>query len=202
MISDPYASNATVASALGTLGGTSPGGVINVQWNAAPVVLQPGTYSSITTNFWTNFGSTSAVTFAPGTYYVNGNVSLSGYVAGSGVTIVASGTVQINAGTVSLTAPLAQATSGIPGMLLMGSTASGFTLISGGNTATLAGVIYFPRAPLTVTGGVTATSANCLEVIASTVTITGGSTMGGTCQSFGATSFAATPALTTVALVQ
>ena len=201
-ITDPYANNAAVTAALGNLGGSSPGGAINVQWNATPVVLQPGTYSSITTNFWTNFGNTSAVTFAPGTYYVNGNVNLSGYVAGSGVTIVASGTVQINAGTVSLSAPLAQATSGIPGMLLIGKTSSAFTLISSGNTATLAGVIYFPNAALTITGGVTATSANCLELIASTVTITGGSTVGGTCQTFGATSFSATPALTTVALVQ
>ncbi len=201
-ISDPYASNAAVAAALAGLGGASPGGAINVQWSPAPVVLQPGTYSSITTNFWSNFGSTPAVTFAPGTYYVNGNVSLSGYVAGSGVTIVASGTVQIGAGAVSLTAPLAQAAGGVPGMLLIGTTTSAVTLISGGNTATLAGVIYFPHAPLTVTGGVTATSANCLEVIAATVTITGGSSLGGTCQSFGAASFAATPALTTVALVQ
>lgn len=201
-ISDPYATNAAVTAALGNLGGSSPGGAINVSWNPAPVVLQPGTYSSITTNFWTNFGSTSAVTFAPGTYYVNGNVSLSGYVAGSGVTIVASGTVQIAAGTVSLSAPLAQATSGIPGMLLIGKTSSAFTLISSGNTATLAGVIYFPNAPLTITGGVTATSANCLELIASTVTITGGSSLGGTCQTFGATTFSATPGLTTVALAQ
>ena len=201
-IGDPYASNAAVTSALGNLGGSSPGGAINVQWNAAPVVLQPGTYSSITTNFWTNFGSTSAVTLSPGTYYVNGDVNLSGYVAGSGVTIVASGKVQIAAGTVALSAPLAQATSGIPGMLLIGKTSSAFTLISSGNTASLAGVIYCPNAPLTITGGVTATSANCLELIAYTITITGGSTVGGACQSFGATSFSATPALTTVALVQ
>ena len=202
MIADPYASNAAVTSALGNLGGASSGGAINQQYSATPVVLQPGTYSSITTNDWTTFSNAAAVTLAPGTYYVNGNVNLSGYVAGSGVTIVASGTVQIAAGTVSLSAPLAQATSGIPGMLLIGNTSSAFTLISSGNTATLAGVIYFPNAPLTITGGVTMTSAGCLELIASTVTITGGSSLGGTCQTFGATSFSATPALTTVALAQ
>ncbi len=201
-ISDPYASNSAVSTALAQLGGASSGGAINVQWNPTAVVLQPGTYSSITTNFWTNFGNTTAVTFSPGTYYVNGDVNLSGYVSGSGVTIVTSGKVQINAGSVSLRAPLAQAITGIPGMLLVGNTSSAFTLISSGNTATLAGVIYFPNSALTITGGVSATSANCLELIAYSVTITGGSSVGGTCQSFGATSFSATPGITTVALVQ
>ncbi len=199
-ISDPYGSNAAVTAALAKLG--SGGTAINQGWAANPVVLQPGTYSSITTADWQTFGNATAVTFAPGTYYVNGNVSLSGYVAGSGVTIVASGTVQIQAGTVSLSAPLATATQGIPGMLLVGKTSTGFTLISSGNTASLAGVMYFPNAPVTITGGVTATAAGCLELIASTVTIGGGSTVGGNCSSFGATSFSATAPVTVVALVQ
>ncbi len=199
-IADPYGSNSTVQSALGQLG--SGGSALNIGWAANPVVIQPGTYSSITTSDYATFSNATAVTFAPGTYYVNGNINLQGYVAGTGVTIVASGTVQIGAGTVALSAPLAGASSGIPGMLLIGKTSSAFTLISSGNAANLAGVMYFPNAPLSITGGVTATAAGCLELIASTVTIGGGSTVGGNCSSFGASTFSGTAPITYVALVK
>ena len=201
-IPDPYASNSAVTTALGKLGGSSPGGAINIGWAANKVVLQPGTYSSITLADWATFGSGSAVTFAPGTYYVNGDVNLSGYVAGSGVTIVASGRVMINAGTVSLSAPLAGASSGIPGMLLVGNTSQAFTLLSSGNTASLVGVIYFPKAAVSVNGGVTANNTGCLEMMAATISVSGGTMLGANCAAYGAATFSATPGITSVALVE
>jgi hypothetical protein len=96
---------------------------------------------------------------------------------------------------------LAGATSGIPGIVLAGSGASSFD-IGGGSNVKLTGVVYFPKAALTVSGGVAAGSSGCLELIANTVTLTGGSTFGSACSTYGATSFSALPPVTIVALVQ
>jgi Flp pilus assembly protein TadG len=125
-ITDPYAGNGTVQAALTTL--SAPGankGAINLGWTPTAQTLQPGVYTSITLADW---GPT--VTFAPGTYYVTGNVSLvGGTIVGSGVTIVTGGQFTISNGvTVSLSAPLANATAGIPGMLLAGTASSAFNL--------------------------------------------------------------------------
>jgi hypothetical protein len=191
-----------VQTALGKLSG-STGTAINVGWNASPVVLQPGTYSSITLADWASFPNSAAVTFAPGTYYVNGPVNLQGgTIAGSGVTIISSGAVNISNGvTVKITAPAANAALGIPGILMAGTTSSAFNF-GGGASVAMSGVLYFPNAALTVSGGVSYGATSCLELIASTVTITGGASVGGNCATFGATSFSATPSQTTVALVQ
>ena len=173
-------------------------GAINLGWTATNQTLQPGTYTSITLADW---GPT--VTFAPGVYYVRGNVNLTGgAIAGSGVTIVTSGQFNISNGvSVTLSAPLANATSGIPGMLVAGTTGSTFN-IGGGASVSLAGVIYFPNAAVSVGGGVSSGSAGCLEVIAYTVAVSSGASVGGNCASFGATSFSGTAPVTTVALVQ
>ena len=204
-ISDPYASNSAVQTALGNVSSSGGGSAVNVGWNANPVVLSPGTYSSISVSDYQSFANSATVTFQPGTYYVNGPISLSGTsIAGCGVTFVTAGTVTINGGTVvNLSAPLANATSGIPGMLFAGnSTTPSSNFVTGGASVSLTGVIYFPNAALTISGGVKANSSNCLELIANTITLTGGSTFGSTCTSYGATTFSATPPVTFVALVQ
>nr|WP_294521399.1 TadE/TadG family type IV pilus assembly protein [uncultured Rhodopila sp.] len=198
-IADPYAGNTMVQSAFVQVAASgSNKGAINLGWTATNQTLQPGTYTSITLADW---GPT--VTFAPGVYYVNGNVNLSGgTIAGSGVTIITSGQFTVSNGvSVTLSAPLANATSGIPGMLVAGTTGNAFS-IGGGATASLAGVIYFPNAAVSVSGGVSASSAGCLEVIAYTIAVSSGASVGGNCASFGATSFSGTAPATTVALVQ
>jgi len=204
-ISDPYASNSAVQTALSNVSSSGGGSAINVGWNANPVVLSPGNYSSITVSDYQSFANSATVTFQPGTYYVNGPISLSGTsIAGSGVTFVTSSTVTVNGGTVvNLSAPLANATSGIPGMLFVGnSTTPSNNFVTGGSSVSLTGVIYFPNAALTINGGVKANSSNCLELIANTITLTGGSTFGSTCSSYGAATFSATPPVIFVALVQ
>ncbi|MDR3522895.1 MAG: polymer-forming cytoskeletal protein [Acetobacteraceae bacterium] len=202
VIADPYATNSTVQNALSTVSSGSGGSAINVGWNANPVVLSPGTYSSISVSDYQSFSNGATVTFQPGTYYVNGPISLSGTaIVGSGVTFVTSGTVSISAASVTLSAPLANATTGIAGMLFAGSGATSFD-IGGGSNVSLTGVMYFPRAAMTISGGVKAGSSGCLELIANTVTLTGGSTFGSTCTSYGAATFSAVPPVTIVALVQ
>ncbi len=198
-IADPYASNAAVQNAFTQVAASgSNRGAINLGWTATNQTLQPGTYTSITLADW---GPT--VTFAPGIYYVQGNVNLNGgTIGGSGVTIITSGQFNISNGvSVTLSAPLASATSGIPGMLVAGTTSSAFN-IGGGATVSLAGVLYFPNAAVSVGGGVSSSSAGCLEVIAYTVAVSSGASVGGNCASFGATSFSGTAPVTTVALVQ
>jgi hypothetical protein len=198
-IADPYASNSVVQNAFTQVAASgSNKGAINLGWTPTNQTLQPGTYTSITLADW---GPT--VTFAPGVYYVKGNVNLNGgTIAGSGVTIITSGQFNISNGvSVTLSAPLANATSGIPGMLVAGTTGSAFN-IGGGATVSLAGVIYFPNAGVSVGGGVSSGSAGCLEVIAYTVAVSSGASVGGNCASFGATSFSGTAPVTTVALVQ
>jgi hypothetical protein len=198
-ISDPYADNGTVQTALAQL--SAPGsskGAINLGWTPTAQTLQPGVYTNITLADW---GPT--VTLAPGTYYVTGNINLvGGTIVGNGVTIIAGGQFNISNGvTVSLSAPLANATAGIPGMLLAGTTSSTFEF-GGGAAVSLTGVIYFPHAALSIAGGVSSTSSQCLEIIANTVAVGGGASVGGNCQSFGATPFPATPPITNVVLVQ
>jgi Flp pilus assembly protein TadG len=198
-IADPYASNAVVQNAFTQLSVPGSGyGAINLGWTPNNQTLQPGVYTSITLADW---GPT--VTFAPGVFYVKGNINLSGgTINGSGVTIITTGQFNISNGvSVTLTAPLANATSGIPGLLVAGTTTTSFG-IGGGATVTLAGVLYFPNAAVSVNGGVSASTAGCLEVLAYTVAVTAGASVGGNCSSFGATSFSGTAPVTIVALVQ
>ena len=197
-IADPYAGNTMVQSAFVQVAASgSNKGAINLGWTATNQTLQPGTYTSITLADW---GPT--VTFAPGVYYVKGNVNLNGgTIAGSGVTIITTGQFNISSASITLSAPLANATIGIPGMLVAGTTGNPFN-IGGGATVSLAGVIYFPNAAVSVGGGVASSSAGCLEVIAYTVAVSSGASVGGNCASFGATSFSGTAPITTVALVQ
>ena len=202
VISDPYGANVAVQSALSKVSSSGGGTALNVGWNANPVVVSPGTYSSISVSDFQSFSNNPTVTFQPGTYYVNGDINLQGTaIVGTGVTFVTSGKVSISAASVNFTAPLAGAVSGIPGIVIAGNGSTAFD-IGGGSNVKLTGVVYFPKTAITVGGGVAAGSSGCLELIANTVTLTGGSTFGSTCATYGATSFSALPPVTIVALVQ
>jgi len=191
---DPYASNTAITAAFNSLSGTK-GTAFAGTWQAS--TLSPGTYSSISSG-------SGAMTLNPGLYIVNGNINIGNgaAVTGTGVTIVTSGTVSFGGGaTVTLSAPLANATSGgIPGIVIAGNSTSTDTL-SNGMKPTLTGVVYYPNGTMAISGGVNVGNS-CLEVIAGSVSVSNGSGFGASCTNYGATTFFSLSGTQSTALVQ
>ncbi|WP_246396367.1 pilus assembly protein TadG-related protein [Gluconacetobacter tumulisoli] len=109
--------------------------------------------------------------FNPGVYYISGDFNVNGNVslAGTGVTFITNGNININGSAdVSLSAPASGATAG----LLFGSKSSAYQL-NGGSSVHLTGAIYMPNANLLVNGGNSATGT-CLLIVAANVTFNGG----------------------------
>ncbi len=193
-VADPYASNSTLNAAFAQLAGTANKSAVNA--NAAGTTLTAGIYPSFT------IGGVGVVTLSPGLYVVKGDIQIgnSGTLTGSGVTIVNNGTVGINgAAKVTITAPtVASATlNAVPGILFANNVNNTATstmtgLISAGGTATLGGVIYFPKSNFAISGGAFSGggASSCLEIIANAISITAGATMTNTgCSAMGAASF-------------
>jgi hypothetical protein len=179
VLADPYASYSPVTTAIGHL---SPGsGPTIAITGTTSESIGPGPYSSISVSH------SASLTLSPGTYYVNGDISIvgNGTLTGSGgVTIVTSGNVTFsNSATITLTAP----TTGIPGVVLI-STTTGQLAFSGAVAPALTGVVYAPQATLNVSNGASV-AASCLEYIVYNATITGGAALSGNCSSLGALSF-------------
>ena len=161
--------------------------------------VYPGSYSSITLTNGAN------VTFNPGTYYINGAINMGGAVVvnGTGVTIVFTGAMATtNGATVNLTAPLANAAVGIPGVALIG-TSSNSINFGGGSAITMTGVLYAPNAPLTLSNGFATSSSTCSIVIANSIAMTGGTKLANNCTtSSGVKSLAVPVGTATVVLVK
>jgi Flp pilus assembly protein TadG len=116
----------------------------------------PGTYSSIDI-------TGGNVTFAPGTYYVNGNFTINGNanVSGTGVTFyINQGSVTINGtGNVVLSAPAAGSGATYPDILFYQNPAdTSAATIVGTSGSSFTGALYFPSATLTFGGTSTNTS--------------------------------------------
>ena len=196
-LANPYANNTAINSDFAAL---SPGsGSAYNLGNGANTSMSAGTYSSITV------GGGAMLTMNPGLYMVNGNVSIANgaSVTGSGVTIITSGTVSFGGGaSVTLSAPTPITASGgsIPGILIAGNSTSTDTL-SNGMKPTLTGVIYYPNGTIAVSGGV-GVANGCLEMIAGSLSITNGASFGGSCTSYGATTFSSLPGTSSYGLVQ
>ena len=114
-----------------------------------------GTYSSISIN-----GGT--VTLQPGTYIVNGNLTINGNanVTGTGVTfyITNGGSVTINGtGSVQLTAPTTGTYAGI--LFYQDPSDTSAAKVNGTSTSFFQGSLYFPKASLDFSG--TATTGVC-----------------------------------------
>ena len=171
------------------------GGVLNV--SGTPIAQPGGTsfgpapagsvYSSL------NFGS-NTYTLSPGIYYVAGSVSFggNGSVSGSGVTIIATGSIKADGGsTLNLSAPTSGPTAG----LLFGSMSVGAGVAFDGNsTQNLTGAIYMPNGSVTITGSTNwpndstdgTSLSNCLISVAQSVTFAGSSSFAASgCASFG-----------------
>ncbi len=162
-----------------------PGDNIN-----SSVTLSPGTYcGGIKIS-----GSNTNVTFDPGTYVIDGGgltISSGGTVSGSGVTFYLTGVnkaasnpqdyggVNINGGTVNLSAPCNSSGGGIEGMLFFQdrSITSGVGSVINGNTAsTFTGAIYFPTTSLQYAG--TSGADQYTYLVSDTLTITGTTSIG------------------------
>lgn len=188
-IDDPYASDTDITSKFSSL---HPGTGTAFTGTWQPSTLNPGTYSSITSG-------SGNITLNPGLYVVNGNINVGNGAAfsGTGVTIVTSGTVTFGGGSVvTLSAPLAQSTSGgIPGVLMAGN-GTGTDTLSNGVQPTLNGLVYFPNGTMALAGGVK-TSNSCLEVLAGSITVSNGATLGSSCDNYGTKTFDSLPSTTT-----
>lgn len=199
-IGDPYAANTAVQGALKALS-PGTGSAVSVNSNKSQSI-SPGTYS-----VWNVKGT---LALSPGTYYVNGDISVGaqGGITGSGVTIVTSGMVNATGGaTLALSAPTKDATNGIPGIVIAGA-GRGTMSVLGNSTSMLTGLIYLPAASLKFGGDSSAAGTGCTEVIATTVTLVGTTDMAANCSGFiggagsGMVPFTSNPGPPPVALVQ
>jgi hypothetical protein len=179
-----------------------------------------------------SFGNGNNVTFNPGVYLINGEdnqhnaftVQTGATVSGTGVTIIATGTggnggnatnsgaINIQGGTVTLTAPTASVTppggpaSGVPSGLIFYQDPSvvdsqsnkGNSTITASSNDTLTGAIYAPAKNVTFTGNST---SNCTVVIADTMTFIGTSSMTAT-QSACSTAGVGAPTVLTLGLAE
>ena len=151
--------------------------------------LFPGTYSGM--NLKGN------VTLTAGTYIINGgslNISSGAFVAGTGVTIVLTGsnpntiaTVAINGGAqISLTAPSEGIFEGVlifqDRRALDNDSGGSINKINGNASSKLQGAIYIPSQALEFTGNSTM-NIDCLQFVARRLVFTGNSTVRNTCPS-------------------
>jgi hypothetical protein len=182
--SDPYA-NASWQNNI-TPSGTNYGAATP----GASATLQPGRYSSITI-------SSDNVTFAPGTYFVEGgNFSVTGLnLSGSEVTIVlthATGsttvgtfTMQGNASIGSLTTPSSGTYAGMA--IIQDPAAAKYTLQNSGNvtcgtncntfqgiaTSTIVGAVYIPKGFVSMKGAASNSGSGCTQFLADIVSLSG-----------------------------
>lgn len=194
VIADPYAGNAGLASAFLALASNS---VTFADPNPSyqTITINPGTYPSLT------LGGSATVTMNPGTYYVQGPVVLNGNVTvtGTGVTIISSGTFNVDASAHgSLAAPLSVATVGIPGILFASqavstSNQSTWSSFQGAGNIPFTGLIYFPNGTMGFEGSATNSSAGCSEVIAADISVSGASDLGANCAAYGTVGFGSLP---------
>jgi Flp pilus assembly protein TadG len=131
------------------------------------------------------------VTFAPGTYFFSGAITINGGTVtcptctpwtgtGLGVTLVLLGNSSLSISgnaTVTLSAPKTNTTSSALNGVLIDDQTNNAVKFNGTGTVTLGGAMYFPKADVTWNGTTASTNTSCSEVIAKTITMTGGAYM-------------------------
>jgi Flp pilus assembly protein TadG len=181
---DPYASYAPLQTALNSLSAGAGTAFSNKPKDSNS--LSPGIFSS-----WDIKGD---VTLTPGIYYVNGDISLGAQasVTGSGVTIIASGSLSMNGGaslTISAATTAAAQNGAIPGIVFASKSTSSSSF-QGNTDPSLTGVVYYPKGSMDFGGTAQGGSNGCLEVIASSVTLHGTPNLASKCTSYGTLTFA------------
>ena len=180
-VEDPYLQNPEIVT---LRAGLSSGAGTPID-TTSTLTLSPGSYSSLSLTLGAN------VTLTPGTYYVNGNISLrnSSILTGTGVTIVTSGNIELEqSSTINLAAANGDVGGAVGGIVIV-STGSSIRLENSG-TRNLTGVIYAPNASLSIDNNATLTTTSCLQYIVGNATIGNNANMdASTCVSMGAQSF-------------
>ncbi len=183
-VRDPYATYSPVTNALNRL---NPGHGTNFREdNSGNTRLSPSQAPDGWSG-WRNIKGT--VTLASGIYYVNGNISLEGQgkLTGTGVTIIMSGTLSMQGGSIiDLSAAKAVAETGgaIKGIVFAGNSTDSSQFY--GNTApSLTGVVYYPKGALDFGGTAGGGSTGCLEVIAKSITLKGNPSLAAVCKDYG-----------------
>ena len=175
----------------------------NVSWPTAMTACLPGNVGSNNVNTavtadltlpngwkykrYCSLSPQGHVTFGPGLYIVDGDMTSTGQtISGSGVTFAVGGNVSLSG---SLTVTLSPPNTGpYSGLLFFGdrdAAAEGHTL-TGDLASVYQGAIYFPTGNLTFTGS-SNVSNGCTQVIAKTITFTGSSTVRAECANVGVT---------------
>ena len=175
---DPLASLASVQTAITTTKSLSSSTILGAGASYGSTLL-PGNYGGM------SLGNNTMVTLSPGTYYINGNITTgnSTVVNGTGVTIVYTGTLTTgNSNTFNLSAPKAGASSGIPGMVFIGSSTSDLTF-SNGTTVTMTGVSYYPNGKLYALNNMGTSSSTCSIFIVKTIQISNNANFSNSCAS-------------------
>jgi Flp pilus assembly protein TadG len=208
---NPYA-GITLPTPGSCIDGPSSGVTGNFSGNGVTATLNPGTYCNGISAL-----VHASVTLNPGTYILDGSTSVltvdsQSTLTGKGVTLVftdpggaaypkITGTrtaMNIQSGaTIDLEAPTANATLGIPGMLILGDsnipTDTAFNLQANGTATScttgssncVGGVIYLPTADFTWQGGPTL-AGGCTQMIAYRITMAGNATFNNSnCNLFG-----------------
>jgi len=140
-----------------------------------------------------SFTGNGTINLAPGTYWItdgsfilNGNIKLTCTgcsPGGPGVTIIFTTTQGITIGTLlptgNLTITLNAPGAGLPyaGLLMVQDTVAGVIATPGGPigspSATLSGLLYFPKTSLSFAGNIQPDTSNCLLAVVSSLSLTG-----------------------------
>ncbi|MGA0530575.1 pilus assembly protein TadG-related protein [Hansschlegelia sp. KR7-227] len=200
-------SKTTFADAAGSSGLFQLAGNLNVTSGGGSCMTLPAAAQHDIKGFFNSAGGTI---LGAGVYTVRGYIAFGANgggdvycngstvgVKGVGVTLVTGGESTVSGsgctnvalclgsgyGNVSISAPTSGATAKLA---IVGPTTSSKTMgasLTGGASASLAGALYFPNGPISMSGGASLGNAagQCLEIIASQITLTGGTAAGSLC---------------------
>ena len=208
-VSDPYASNTTLQSAIAQASCTSPQSPAYSSSNMTYTLYPNVCYGPISIS-----GNAAVVFSGTGLYTVNGPITISGNttvggttISGSGITVVSTGPISIsgnfNSGAVTLTAPKAgTASDGAIAGVLFATDSTATNTVSGNAAIPFTGLFYAPNGGLKISGNATSGSTGCSEVITSSLTITGNMDLASNCSNYGLTTFGSIPNTTSIGLVQ
>ena len=202
-INDPYAFvNVPTFSACAVSGPTCQNNYSNN--SSTPVTINAtGTTPYVFSN-GLSLGGHASLTLGPGVYIIDrGSFSMAGnstLTATGGTTIILTSstgsgyaTASIAGGaSLSITAPTSGATAGLAFFQDRNAPTSGTNSLTGGDTQSIVGAIYFPSQKVTYAGGASSGGATCTQLIAYTLKFSGNSTFNSNCGSAGTATIGST----------
>jgi hypothetical protein len=191
-IVDPYANASAVQNGIAAAGTCTGSIAANLSGSQA---ISPGCYSGI------SISNGSKITMNAGTYYIRGDISITGgSLSGSGVTIFSNGVFTTSGGSsVALSPPTIGQTAGI----IYASSSTSQSSFSGNGTTNFTGLFYYPNGPVVVGGTSSSGTTNgCGEMIAYSVVFAGTASLAANCSPYGLLTFSSLPGASVASLVQ